>query len=144
GVAPGVCWLAGVADEGFAAPAGPAGVALGVCGLAGVAAAGRGAAEGDAGVAPGVWALAGVAAAGRLAPAGAAGDFAAASCLGCGFRRNSVEEPVPTSIARRFSSVTSFARTMCGVMAKTISSSIRSRLSCAKRYLRMGIRLTQG
>ena len=63
-----------------------------------------------------------------------------AGCL----RRNSIELPVPISITRQFSSVTSRDRTMCGAMANTISFSRRSLLSCAKRYLRIGILLIHG
>jgi hypothetical protein len=139
-----VCGLAGTDAVGREVVAGTAGVgAAGCCGLAGVAAGGL------AGLAAGVCEAAGVpagaAAAGFAAPPVPAGAAAfAASCFAGAFRRSSVEEPVPTSMARKFSSVISLARMMCGVMAKTISSSRFSRLSCANRYLRMGILLTQG
>ena len=51
---------------------------------------------------------------------------------------------VPTSTRRRSSSVTSSARTMCGVMAKTISFSWRSLFSWAKRYPKIGILASHG
>src|SRR5882762_1351563 len=60
------------------------------------------------------------------------------------FRRSPIALAVPMSIRRKFSSVTSSARKICGVMAKTISLSRRSLFSWPKRYFKMGIFANHG
>src|ERR1019366_1614363 len=75
----------------------------------------------------------------------AAGSAAGAEAAGAGtFLRNSIALPVPTSICRRFSSVISGARTICGVMANIISFSVCCLLSCANRYFSRGSLLIHG
>ena len=53
-------------------------------------------------------------------------------------RRMLTELPAPTSTIRRFSSVNSCDRTMCGMMANTISFSCLCLSSCANRYFNIG------
>src|SRR5258706_11430589 len=60
------------------------------------------------------------------------------------FRRSPIALAVPISIRRKFSSVTSSARKICGVMTKTISLSRRCLSSWPKRYFKMGIFASHG
>ena len=64
-----------------------------------------------------------------LAFAGPAGCSAAVAAGAGGFRRNSITLPVPTSTERKLSSVNTWDRMICGVIANTISFSRRSLFS---------------
>ena len=79
----------------------------------------------------GAWPLGG-------APDGGAVGDGAALVLAESVRRTVTELPAPRSTSRKSWSVTSCARTMCGVMAKIISFSCLCLSSCAKKYFSIG------